>query len=256
MKTDFIALLTDFSLSTPYVGLLKSVILSKNPAVSFIDLTHDIPPQNVRTASFWVMSCLKYLPLNALLLSVIDPGVGGKRKIIWAKTNRHQIISPDNGTISWIEKEEKLREIRCIENKNLFLDKISFTFHARDIMAPAAAKIADGFPERKIGQKINKFVKFPFPRPDKKGRIIRGEIMCIDNFGNAITNIAAKEVKSTSEVKIKKISLAIRKKYSDVKTGEELALEGSFSFLELSIRNGSFANKHKIKVGERVEIIV
>jgi S-adenosylmethionine hydrolase len=137
------------------------------------------------------------------------------------------------------------------------MDTISSTFHGRDIMAPVAAAIAKGLPEKKIGPLFPGFRRFPFPVPVKAGNRITGQVIAIDHFGNVITNIAreyigAKGVFTVAERMLKGLKLT----YASVPEGEALALMGSFGFLEFSVRNGSFANTYDVKIGSPVEAIV
>ena len=108
MKTKYIALLSDFGTSDPFVGMMKGVLLSNNPGLSIRDITHQIPPQDIQTAAFFLMASLSYLPKSTLFMTVVDPTVGPGRGIIWAKTKHYQFITPDNGIISWVEEKEKI----------------------------------------------------------------------------------------------------------------------------------------------------
>ncbi|MEW6042577.1 MAG: SAM-dependent chlorinase/fluorinase, partial [Elusimicrobiota bacterium] len=99
MKTKFIALITDFGTNYPFVGTMKGVILSIAPNVTIIDITHQIPPQDIQTGSFYLMASLKYFPKSTLFITVVDPFVGTERNILWVKTQNYQFICPDNGII-------------------------------------------------------------------------------------------------------------------------------------------------------------
>ncbi|MBP7795419.1 MAG: SAM-dependent chlorinase/fluorinase [Elusimicrobiales bacterium] len=257
MKTKFISLITDFGSSDPFVGIMKSVIYSKNSSVNIIDITHSIPPQDIRTAAFYMMASITYLPKSAMMLCVVDPGVGTGRSVIWVKTENHQIIAPDNGLISWVEEKEKIIEARVIDNQKLFLPKISSTFHGRDIMAPAAAIIAKGFKEDEIGTTYDSYNKIPFPHPLRVGNTVYGEVIAIDRFGNAITNImkdyvTPKSIFNISNILIKGLTLT----YALGGQSEEIAVIGSYDFVEFSIKNSNFSKTHNIKIGDKVEVIV
>jgi len=257
MKTKCIALLSDFGTFDPFVGAIKGVLLSKAPGLSIIDITHQIPPQDIQTAAFYLMAAMPYMPRHTLFMAVVDPTVGTGRGIIWAKTENYQFIAPDNGLISWVEQKEKIKEARFISNSALFMKNISSTFHGRDIMAPVAAAIAKGLPEKKIGPIFNEYRRFPFPQPEKAGNRITGQVIAIDHFGNVVTNImrnylSAKAVFNISDRMLKDLKLT----YASVPEGEPLALIGSFGFLEFSVRNGNFARMFDVKIGAPVEAIV
>lgn len=257
MKTNCIALLSDFGTNDPFVGAMKGVLLSKAPGLSIIDITHQIPPQDIQTAAFYLMVAMPYMPRHTLFMTVVDPTVGTGRGIIWARTENYQFLSPDNGLISWVEQKEKIKEARFVSNSSLFMDNISSTFHGRDIMAPVSAAIAKGLPEKKIGPIFNEYRRFPFPQPVKAGNRISGQVVAIDHFGNVITNIkrdylSARAVFNISDRMLKDLKLT----YASVPEGEALALIGSFGFLEFSVRNGSFARAFEVKIGSPVEAIV
>jgi S-adenosylmethionine hydrolase len=257
MKTKFISLITDFGSSDPFVGIMKSVIYSKNSAVNIIDITHSIPPQNIETAAFYLMASVPYLPKWTVMLCVVDPGVGTGRSVMWVKTENHQIIAPDNGLVSWIEEKEKIIETRVIDNQKLFLSKISSTFHGRDIMAPAAAMIAKGFKEEDIGPLHDSYNRIPFPHPLRVGNTVHGEVIAIDRFGNAITNImkdyvTPKSIFNISNILIKGLTLT----YAMGGQNEGIAVIGSYDFVEFSIKNSNFSKTHNIKIGDKVEVIV
>lgn len=257
MKTKCIALLSDFGTHDPFVAMMKGVLLSRAPGLSLIDITHQIPPQDVKTAALYLMAAIPYMPKHTLFMTVVDPTVGTGRGIIWARTENYQFISPDNGLISWVEQKEKIKEARFISNSSLFLDSISSTFHGRDIMAPVAAAIAKGLSEKKIGPVFDEYRRLPFPLPVKAGNRVTGQVIAVDHFGNAITNIkrdylSARTVFNIADRMMKGLKLT----YASVPEGEAMALMGSFGFLEFSVRNGSFARTFDVKPGSPVEAIV
>ena len=257
MKTKYIALLSDFGTHDPFVGAMKGVLLSKAPGLSIIDITHQIPPQDIQTAAFYLMAATPYMPKGTLFMCVVDPTVGTGRGIVWARTENHQFIAPDNGLISWVDQKERIVEARFISNSSLFMENISSTFHGRDIMAPVAAAIAKGLPEKKIGPLFPAYRRFPFPAPVKAGNRITGQVIAIDHFGNVVTNIkrdylSARAVFNIADRMIKGLKLT----YASVPEGEALALVGSFGFLEFSVRNGSFARTFDVKIGSVVEAII
>ncbi|MCX7641085.1 MAG: SAM-dependent chlorinase/fluorinase [Elusimicrobiales bacterium] len=257
MKTDIIALMSDFGSLDPFVGMMKGVIYSKNNKVKIIDITHEIPPQDIRTAAFYLMVTIPYLPKNSICICVVDPDVGSGRTILWVKTEKHQIITPDNGLVSWVEEYERIKEVRAITNSNLFLEKISSTFHGRDIMAPVAAALSKGIKETELGPIYNEFRKISFPHPQRVGNRILAEIIAIDRFGNAITNIRKDYVTPSSIFTIKNIVIeGLTPVYSFGENEQEIAVVGSYDFIEFSIKNSNFSKVHDIKPGEKLEVIL
>ena len=257
MKTKFIALISDFGTHDPFVGAMKGVILSHAPAITAIDITHQIPPQDIQTAAFYLMASLPYMPKGTLFVVVVDPTVGTGRGVLWAKTKNYQFITPDNGILSWVGEREPIQEVRFISNSGLFLPHVSSTFHGRDIMAPVAAAVAKGLPEKKLGPVLKDYRQFPYPRPEKTGNRVTGRILAVDHFGNAITNLTRQYVNARSIFTVSdKIFKGLKLTYASVSPGEPLALIGSFGFLEFAIRNGSFARTFGVKAGGEVEAII
>ena len=249
-------MLSDFGSSDPFVGTMKGVLLSKNPGITIIDITHQIPPQDIHTAAFFLMSSMPYMPKGTLFMTIVDPTVGTGRGIIWAKTRNYQFIAPDNGLISWAEEKEKIEEARFINNTALFSSRISSTFHGRDIIAPVAAAIAKGLPEEKIGPLFSDYRRLPFPRPEKTGNRILGRIIAIDHFGNAISNIAQRQINARTVFTVSaRLIKGLKLTYASVPEGSEMALIGSTGFLEFSVRNGSFARAFGISIGSPVEAL-
>ncbi len=257
MKTKFIALLSDFGTNDPFVAAMKGVILTKAPGLTIIDITHQIPPQDIQAAAFYLMAAVPFMPKGALFITVVDPTVGMGRGILWARTRNHQFINPDNGILSWVGEREKIEEVRFINNSALFLPRISSTFHGRDIMAPVAAAIAKGLPEKDIGPVLRDYRRFPYPRPEKTGNRVMGQVIAVDHFGNAITNITQQYLTARSIFTVAdRMVKGLRLTYASVPEGEPLALIGSFGFLEFSIRNGNFARTFGVKTGSEVEAII
>lgn len=257
MKTKHVALLSDFGIDDPFVGAMKGVLLSKAPGLSIIDVTHQIPPQDIQTAAFYLMSTVGYMPKGTLFMAVVDPTVGTGRGIVWARTANHQFLAPDNGLVSWVEQKERILEARFVSNSSLFMDNISATFHGRDIMAPVAAAIAKGLPEKKIGPLFDGYRRLPFPQPVRAGNRVTGQVIAIDHFGNVVTNIRREQLSARGVFNIAGRMLKdLKLTYASVPEGEALAVIGSFGFLEFSVRNGSFARTFDVRIGAPVEALV
>jgi len=248
VKNSPIVLLTDFGTSDPYVGIMKGVILSRAPKATIVDLCHEAAPQDVRMAAFQLLVSAPYFPDKTVFCCVVDPGVGSSRRAVWAKTKRHQFLAPDNGLLSWLP--EPVVEWRTIEAEKLRLHPVSGTFHGRDVFAPAAAALASGLSAAKLGPKILDPKRIPFPSAAKT----RGEILCVDHFGNAITNLRAGDVLPGTELRFRTEKIGpIGKHYAERPVGQPMALAGSSGFVELAVRDGSFADRFGVRIGETVE---
>ncbi|MBI4377432.1 MAG: SAM-dependent chlorinase/fluorinase [Elusimicrobia bacterium] len=247
-----IALLTDFGSRDSFVATMKGVILSLAPKAPIIDLCHEIPPQDLRAAAFQLRTAEPYFPPASLFVCVVDPGVGSRRKIIWGENGRHQFLAPDNGLLSWLQRP--IRRWRSVENKGLFLPKLSATFHGRDIFAPVAARLWLGLPPARLGPAMDRPIVLPFPKVEATAKGVRGEILYIDRFGNAITNLSHADIGDCRSVAFRGKSLgAPRSQYAQTERGRPLALFGSSGFLELSVRDSHFAKRFHARPGNRVD---
>lgn len=197
-----VTLLTDFGLQDVYVGVIKGVIAQINPELQVIDLTHQVPPQNIAAGRFCLMNAAPYFPAGTVHLAVVDPGVGTSRRAIALQLPQGYFVGPDNGLFSGVirlAETEPDAEIIAVEltNPNYWrTPQPSTTFHGRDIFAPVAAHLASGIPLEEFGNLINPETLIQSKLPDctmTDGKI-DGYIQYIDQFGNLITNIPAEAV--------------------------------------------------------------
>lgn len=252
-----ITLTTDFGTSDWFVGTMRGVVLGINPRAAIVDLTHEIPPGDIRAGAFALTAGCRYFPKGTVHVAVIDPGVGSQRRAIAVQTTNYLFVGPDNGVLSWALAREKIKAIRQLENPKYFLKTISRTFHGRDIFAPVAAHLSRGQSLKSLGRELKDFVRLPWPKPTKQRSEIRSEIVYIDRFGNAITNIAAKLVsgrrKATCEaIGNRKARYALAPFYGAAPTGFPVAVIGSSGFLEIAVNGGSAAHRFGLKIGDPV----
>ncbi|MBF0225793.1 MAG: SAM-dependent chlorinase/fluorinase [Desulfobacterales bacterium] len=263
---NIITLLTDFGLNDAYVGIMKGVILSINPYVQIIDISHSVTPQDITQSAYLISSAYKYFPQNTIHIVVVDPGVGSQRQIIAAKINGHIFICSNNGILSLImdKNDVEIEEIICIDNDEYFLKPVSKTFHGRDIFAPIAAHLSKGIPLKKIGTAFNqdKVVKLNIAKPfiSTKNELI-GQVVHIDHFGNLITNIDSETLRKFNKIpSMFKILInsneinGIFDTYTDVEIGQPIALIGSSGFLEISVNSGKGSDYFNVKNGVNIKI--
>jgi S-adenosylmethionine hydrolase len=259
MNTKLITLTTDFGTKDGYVASMKGVILSISPESTIIDITHEIEPQQVLPAAIVLMTSVDYFPSGTVHIAVVDPGVGTDRQLLAVRANEQIFLAPDNGLLGFVIEKYRDHEIRRIENKSLFLPKVSHTFHGRDILSPVGAHLAAGIPFEEVGSITKEFQRSLFPHPVVESDEVRGQIIHRDSFGNLMTNIARDDLKSfrgseilvrTGYTEIKGLSNA----YSDVAKGELLCLFGSADFLEVALREGSAADKLRFPLGTEVVV--
>lgn len=234
---NLIALLSDFGHADPYVGVMKGVILGLAPKATLVDLCHGIPPRDVRAGAFVLRTSVPFFPKGTLFIAVVDPGVGSKRRLLWARTATHSFLAPDNGLLSGLP----LVEVRELTNRKLWLPEVSATFHGRDVLAPVAGRLARGLSAPTVGPRVRDWKKLP-----RDG----SRVLMIDRFGNAITGLTRRDVGSVVRFRGKRIALAGH--YAAVPDGKAVALFGSSGHLELSIRNGDFARRHRARPGDSV----
>jgi hypothetical protein len=236
---------------------MKGVIAGTNSEATIIDITHAIPPQDVLGAALALASAYSYFPEGTVFCSVVDPGVGGKRRIIALQTKKHRFIAPDNGLLTLVCEREQILNAVSVEESKYFLKKVSPTFHGRDIFVPVAAHLAQGLALNKLGPKTGQITKLPWPSPEAQADILTGEILYIDHFGNAISNVDAELVKSTFGNDFSNIAVniegrliqGIRTYYAQAHPGDPVALIGSAGLLEIALREGSAAKALGLKRG-------
>lgn len=254
-----ITLTTDFGLIDPYVAEMKAVILRINPEAKIVDITHNVEKFNIRMAAYVLSAAAPYFPQNTVHVAVVDPGVGTQRKPILIETKHGFFIGPDNGILVLAAKKQGIKHVYEISNPRFMMEKVSQTFHGRDIFAPAAAHLSKGVSPSSFGKEIRKIVAPKFARIIRRDNKLLGEVLHVDSFGNIITNITAKElewldVKDEIVLKLKEAKLALKlcRAYAEVELGKPLAIIGSHDFLEISINQGNAAEAFKVKAGDRI----
>ncbi len=188
-----ITLTTDFGQRDSFVGAMKGVILGLAPQVQIVDIAHEISPGDIRAAAFALMTAAPYFPAGTIHVVVVDPGVGSARKAIAIRSAEAIFLAPDNGVLSWAVKDERLREIRSLENREIRLPRLSATFHGRDLFAPAAAWLAQGRAFAEIGPELEDFQRIDWPRATPAPGGWQTEIVHVDVYGNAITALSAEQ---------------------------------------------------------------
>jgi S-adenosyl-L-methionine hydrolase (adenosine-forming) len=257
-----IALLTDFGHHDIYVGVVKSVILSRLPKAVLIDLTHSVPPGDIPGAAFQLRAAAPYLPEDALFLAVVDPGVGGKRRPICARSGGRLLVGPDNGLLRPAASALGEPEFFHLDKPQFWLPRLSSTFHGRDLFAPVAAALAGGTPPEEVGAPITDPVTLVFPSPliaSGGARSARGEVIWIDHYGNAVTNFqpeylaGALEDASAVTFTVGGVDLGPpRTHYGASASGEALVVLGSFGYYEIAVRDGSAAERLSLARGTPV----
>jgi S-adenosylmethionine hydrolase len=251
-----VALLTDFGTQDPFVGIMKAVVLSRCPEASFIDLTHAVPPQAVMEGAFLLERSVDWLPPGAVVVAVVDPGVGTPRRPVVLRALGRVFVGPDNGLLSPVAARDAAAAAYVIDAQRLGLVVASRTFHGRDVFAPVAGELAAGrLSPADAGAEAGELVDAAIPRPVVGEGVVRGTVVTVDRFGNLITNIGRGMLPPGAAVaEVGSARATIRDTYGEVGRGELVALVDAFDVLEIAERDGSAARS--LGAGRGTEIVV
>ena len=255
-------LLTDFGTRDPYVAAMKGVILSRCPHANLVDITHEIPPQDVLAASFVLAEAARYFPPQTLHVVVVDPGVGTDRDILAARYAGQLFLFPDNGVITQVDVSMATEEIVIVrDTQYLPAGRPSMTFHGRDVFAPVAGHILNGLDIRLLGPRPETYKLLDIPAAQADDDSVRGEIIYVDGFGNLISNIAADLVGDRFEG-LDRVTVTcagrpvgpVRGTYGFVERGSVLAVINSMSLLEVAVNGGRADETLGLGVGADVRV--
>jgi len=255
-----ITLLTDFGTRDAYVASMKGVILGLNPEVMLVDLSHEVPPQDVRAGAFLLAAAAPYFPPGAIHLAVVDPGVGSPRRALAACCRGQFWVGPDNGLFHLAFRQAFPLTIVSLENTVYFRPQVSATFHGRDIFAPVASHLSLGVDLIRFGPTITDPMALDWSEPVFSPEAVRGQIIYVDRFGNLVSNVGAAELaawqgEQSLAFRVNPLSLhGLARTYSDVAPGEFLALVGSHGFLEIACARDNAARRLNAGVGLPVEV--
>ncbi|MBW2107655.1 MAG: SAM-dependent chlorinase/fluorinase [Deltaproteobacteria bacterium] len=262
-----ITLLSDFGLTDEYVGVMKGVIASTCPQARVVDITHHIARHNVRQAAFVLNNAFRYFPKGTIHVSVVDPGVGGSRRIVCARVDGHFFLAPDNGLLTLVVRSGGLESLHAVTNEAYFLKPVSKTFHGRDIFAPVAARLGRGEKIEAFGKRLvlNDLCVLDIGEPGiSDDGTLSGEIVWVDHFGNLVTNIDLDVFEGfvgpppwdTVTIRLAASQVqGLQSSYEDVEPGRPLALFASRGLLEICVNQGDASSYFKATAGQRVSVI-
>jgi S-adenosyl-L-methionine hydrolase (adenosine-forming) len=255
-----ITLTTDFGADSPYVAAMKGVILAINPRARLVDLSHQIPPQDVRHAAFFLRFCIPFFPAGVIHVVVVDPGVGTDRALLYVEVEGHRLLAPDNGCWSELARgaSRPPTVIRLTENR-YWRNPLSATFHGRDILAPVAAHLSLGEDPQRLGHRVQQWVRLEIPSPIVEASRVIGEVIYVDHFGNLITNIprAAFANLAPGPVRILVGDHEVTRRvqtYGEAPPGTLVALISSADLLEIAVTGGNAAERLGAAVGTVVTV--
>ena len=252
-----VTLTTDFGGGSYYVGAMKGVILRIAPEVQLVDISHQIPPQDVLAAAFVLRHAACEFPPGTVHLVVVDPGVGTRRRPLVVQSNGHLWVGPDNGLFSFV-LDRADRQVREIARADLGRPNPSNTFHGRDLFAPLAAHLCRGLDLAAVGPPLADPVRLAEAAPCKSANRIDGHIVHIDGFGNLVSNIATADIAPWGSGLCIRLGAhvltALCRTYEDVEPGAPLALIGSAGLLEVAVNCGHAARQ--LGVQRRAPLVV
>jgi S-adenosylmethionine hydrolase len=260
MSDPIITLTTDFGDGSSYVAAMKGVVLSINPAARIVDLSHRIPPQDTRYAAYFLPTVIPYFPPASLHVVVVDPGVGTERALLYVEVEGQRLLVPDNGC--WTEllrAEPRSPLVIRLAEKRFWRDRVSATFHGRDILAPAAAHLSLGLDPRNLGPTATEWARFQGPKATLHQDSLNGEVVLVDPFGNLITNIPGESLsllKKPARFKVGGHNLErLVRTYGEAEPGSLVALVSSSGMLEIAVNQGNAAEQLRVEVGSPVTAI-
>jgi S-adenosyl-L-methionine hydrolase (adenosine-forming) len=256
-----ITLLTDFGLTDYYVAALKGVILSRNPEVHIVDISHEISPQSILSAAYVLFGAYDNFPAGTIHVVVVDPGVGSARRPIAAKAGQYFFVGPDNGVFSFVLRRITSYEAFEIKNQNLLASDISNTFHGRDVFAPVAATLSLGSSISEIGDRLATVQLLPEPIQVSLSTM-ESKIIHVDRFGNCVTGIQRSvlpngELPKTFALEIGNHQIQNLKRFYLEAVAEPynpFVIWGSIGFLEISLPASSAAEHLGLRIGDPVRL--
>jgi len=241
-----ITLLTDFGSADSYVGEVKGVLLSGVHGAALVDITHHVPPGDVRAAQYILSRVWHRFPQGSVHLAVVDPGVGTERRVLAASTAGHFFVAPDNGLLSFLPADAHFVALPIPGNA-------APTFQARDVFAPAAGQLALGASLSTVGHPITDPYLSPLPSPRHDGAAVVGEVIYVDRFGTLISNIPGEQVEPGVRIKVHETEIGtLSRTFGDVGRGALVAVVGSGGTVEIAVRDGSAARLLGVGVGAKV----
>lgn len=254
-----VTLTTDFGAGSTYPAQMKGVILSIAPHARVIDITHDVPPQDVLEGALALEAAVPAFPAGTIHVAIVDPGVGSRRLAVAVLTDLGVFVGPDNGLFELVLRMTEVRQTVALDRPAYHRVQVAPTFHGRDIFAPVAAHLANGAGLDMVGSTIGTLKRLSVPEARKVGDEVHGEVLTADRFGNLITSIRAADLAErdmrSSVVVIGGVATAFMgRTYADVSVGELVAYLGSSGRLEVGLREGNALQQ--LGAGRGTDVIV
>lgn len=255
-----VTLTTDFGTADGYAGAMKGVLSALAPRARILDLSHELPAHDVTAGAWLLLRAVPFFPPGTVHLAVVDPGVGSRRRGLVLEIGGHYCVGPDNGIFSLLPARlgGPLRAVVLDRARIPALPSTSAVFEGRDVFAPAAAVVVNDLAVgevdlARLGEPIEDFTRLPWTEPRPRGEDWLGEVVRVDRFGNAITNLTPAHGAGPLAAGGRRVSRG--RAYADAPPGAAIALEGSAGFLEIAVNQGSAARELGLEVGSPVELL-
>ncbi len=266
-KRSVITFMTDFGTSEGYVGVMKGVVLGIFMDTHLVDITHEIPPQQVASAAWLLSISYRYFPPQTIHVCVVDPGVGSARQPIALHAGDWFFVGPDNGLFSYVLAEQPVHEAVVLSNPAYHLSQVSTTFHGRDIFSPVAAHLASGVSLADLGTRVDPSTlqRIDVRPPERQGEQISAHIAHADHFGNLISNIPFSLVPdffTSPGVRLnfptQGVSISDRRRFfsASANTGEPFIYLGSSGHISVAVQNGNAAKTLGVENGAPITLVI
>lgn len=268
-----VALLTDFGSADVYAGVMKGVIAGIAPGAAVVDLSHEVPPQDVESGAFALLFSYRFFPAGTVFCCVVDPGVGTGRRALAVEIGRTAggrppgghggvfVVCPDNGLLTpLLEHGDEVTRAVVLDDPTYHLPRPSATFHGRDIFAPVAAHLATGVELAALGSaaEADELTRLTWPRPKSDGDAWTAEIVHVDGFGNLISNLPGTALVDRPGawrvILGERKATAVHATFGEVEVGEPVAYVGSSGYLEVAVRQGSAAREWQAGRGSLLRV--
>ena len=259
-----ITLTTDFGTTDHYVGALKGSILSVTTDPILVDITHEIPPHDVRAAAWVLARAVPAFPRRTIHICVTDPTVGTARKPLLIVTDDHYLIGPDNGIFSFVLETSPPSSIVHLTAPHYMKEPVSATFHARDIFGPVAAHLTRGVDPLNFGETLDTCVRLDLPRPSlTPQRSVRASVVHVDRFGNVILNVTRKGLEAlmgpgaggfAAVAGATRIETMVAT-YGDAPAAAPVLLYNSSGFLEIAASRARASEMLGLSTGDIVDVV-
>lgn len=260
MRYQFATLMTDFGTRDPYVAQMKGVLLTVCPRAQIIDISHEVAPQSVLEGAFILSQAAPMFPPGTVHVAVVDPGVGGDRRILAARIDGRTFLAPDNGLLSLVIARGPLEELVAVRAGEFLPPAASTTFHGRDVFAPLAGQVLNGLDIARLGPQPQTYKHLDIAAPRVEADEMVGQVIYIDRFGNLVSNIPGQEVLGHAQAEGLRVSLAgqevggLQGAYCFTEPGHSLAVINSMGLLEIAVNGGSAKDTFHCTLGAEVRV--